>query len=179
MLHPYVGVFVGAALAFKGWLAPRGTRVNPVTTIVSVATGVICGWLVVVLGDSNGFQIVQRPRILGAMASNPFLIGTAILLVSILNATYEEWMYRFAILGGLRAASSWGSAALPVSAISFGLAHVAAGIPKGIVGFGLTASYGLLAGMVFLRSSDSRFALVSMHVAADVVILASMGPLAL
>jgi membrane protease YdiL (CAAX protease family) len=92
------------------------------------------------------------------------------LLFSMLNAMIEEGAYRGVIQHGLEATIGLGIAALVLQAAAFGALHLN-GFPRGWVGVGLAAIYGLMMGTV-RRRSDGMLAPWIAHVLTDAVIAA-------
>lgn len=94
------------------------------------------------------------------------LVGAA-LTFSILNALLEEVIWRGILLQWLAQVLRPGIAIL-IQALSFGIAHWN-GVPSGLSGVVLATGYGILLGMLALRT-DGLLAAVLAHVAADLVI---------
>ncbi len=95
------------------------------------------------------------------------LIGGG-LIFSMVNAAVEEGAYRGVILHALDTSLGPGFAALLLQAFAFEAIHIR-GFPRGWIGVGLAAIYGLLMGVI-RRRALGMFAPWIAHVFTDVVI---------
>ncbi len=94
-----------------------------------------------------------------------------------LNASGEEAIWRGVGMRALRASGVPQAPALILQAASFGLVHIH-GFPRGWVGVGLATIYGLMMGVLRVRSRGLLVPWVA-HVFADLVIFAVLAALAL
>jgi membrane protease YdiL (CAAX protease family) len=117
------------------------------------------------------FQLMAQPRLEGYRAILPFKflggIVSAGILFTIVNATFEEMVFRGILFDGFEA--EWGRGlALVVTTALFALGHWQ-GYPPGPVGVGLATMFGLTVG--WLRSWTSGIALpIVAHLSADATI---------
>jgi uncharacterized protein len=88
---------------------------------------------------------------------------------SMVNAAVEEALYRGLLLDVLDRALGRGLFAVLLQAAAFGMLHIH-GFPRGLVGIGLAAVYGLMMGLL-RRRSDGMLAPWLGHVATDVAIV--------
>jgi len=88
---------------------------------------------------------------------------------SLLNAAVEEAIYRGILLQALDAALGAGRLAVVAQAAAFGLLHIH-GFPRGWIGVGLAAVYGLMTGVLRRRCRGMTAPFLA-HVGADLVIL--------
>lgn len=104
-------------------------------------------------------------RLIGPLPAWSVVVG-GLAFVTV-NAAVEEVFFRAVILGHLRAAIGTRPALL-VQAVGFGLLNLH-GYPYGLVGVALTSVYGLMLGVLRLRSGGLLAGWIA-HVAADSVI---------
>lgn len=151
-----------------GWLpvgeVDRLTRVAGAAVVVGagVALTVWARWT-----DTFGegtLQLVELLRSAPLVALVP--LGA---LFAVVNAVAEEIAYRSIVQDAVTAV--WGpGVAVVVQAGAFGVLHVA-GFPAGVVGMVLATVYGLVLGVLRMRTGGLRVPVV-VHVAADVTIAA-------
>src|SRR5690606_2519314 len=100
------------------------------------------------------------------------LLVTCLAALAALNAMVEELVFReFLIRACVRATFSiWAS--VSVSATAFALAHVAAGVPGGPLGFAATFAFGVAASLVRLRTRTGLVGAMALHAGADFSIFA-------
>lgn len=106
----------------------------------------------------------------------PWLLITAGAVFSMVNAALEEAAYRGILMYSLEAACGPGIAALLLQALAFGTAHIR-GFPRGWPGVGLATIYGLLMGVLRIRS-QGLLAPWMAHAATDVTIVSILALLA-
>ncbi|MFQ5523378.1 MAG: type II CAAX prenyl endopeptidase Rce1 family protein [Acidimicrobiia bacterium] len=92
-----------------------------------------------------------------------------LLVVATANSVAEEWVFRRLVLGKLLGSGLSTSSAITVSSLAFGISHVPAGLPGGMVGFGVTFLFGAVMGLFYTRVRDPRLVLISAHFSADFV----------
>ena len=151
----------GLALAL--WF-PRG-RPDRFTWTLTVAFVVIASLALV-----TWFRLAQ-PDVADLRARIPRLPVAALLLVglvfSVANAVAEELVYRGILFGALERV--WGAwPAVGMQALAFGLAHIH-GFPRGWIGVALATVYGLMTGILRVRSRG-LVAPLAAHVVADATI---------
>ena len=100
-------------------------------------------------------------------------LPTVVIGASLVNALTEEVVWRAAALRCLLQTGVSSRAAVSVSAISFGLAHLSGGAPDGVTGAMAAALYGFLLGGVVIVTRSLTIPLLS-HFAVDVVILSQL-----
>lgn len=152
-------------LALAVWF-PRGRpdRVTWTLTVgfVAVASLALLTWFRLLRPDVSDLA----GRIPAWPAAALILLGG---LFSLANALAEELVYRGILFGALERA--WGTGpALVMQALAFGLAHLH-GFPRGWFGVALATVYGLMTGVLRVRSRGLVAPLVA-HVAADATIFA-------
>lgn len=110
--------------------------------------------------------------LLASLTRDPIIAWTAIVGAALINALFEELLWRGVLLNGIR--ETWSTtAAVGLTAIGFGLAHWAA-VPSGTIGVALTAAFGLIASrLVTLRQQFLAATFIS-HAAADIALLANL-----
>jgi membrane protease YdiL (CAAX protease family) len=150
-------------LALARWF-PRG-RPDRVTWVVTAVFVVIASTALVMW-----FRLA-RPDVADLRARIPELPVMALIAVglgfALANAVAEELVYRGILYGALERA--WGARpALVIQALAFGLAHIH-GFPRGWLGVALATVYGLMTGILRIRSRGLLAPLVA-HVAADATI---------
>ncbi len=167
----------GALIAFSPWLRNsavwwRRGRIDRTTIALIVAFAVTSGvalvawrfWTSSDLGAYRNFV----PDIALRLPKVVLLAG--IVLYAMLNAVVEEVVWRGAMLEACRWAFNSARVACLVQAASFGLMHYR-GFPSGAVGVGLASIYGVMTGVLRLRSGGLLAPWLA-HVAADTVIYA-------
>jgi len=75
-----------------------------------------------------------------------WLLVPAALVFSLVNAAFEEAVYRGVLQGALNTARLTAPAVLILQAVAFAALHFRAGFPRGIGGLGLRFVYGVLLG---------------------------------
>jgi hypothetical protein len=105
----------------------------------------------------------------------PWLIALGAVGFSMCNAAVEESVWRGVLLQGLQSVGPRGAAVI-LQAISFGVAHIH-GFPRGAVGVVLAAVYGVMMGVIRLRSEGMLAPWIA-HVFADLTIIAILAKLA-
>ena len=98
------------------------------------------------------------------------LVVPAALLFCVVNAAVEEAAYRGVLLDALDKARIKAPAALALQALAFAALHFQAGVPRGVVGVGLTFVYGLVLGKL-CRLAGGLMAPFITHVLTDLVIV--------
>jgi membrane protease YdiL (CAAX protease family) len=101
------------------------------------------------------------------------LAPPALVAVAVLNALFEEFLWRGAVWRAVSGASGSATLALVVQSASFGLAHWSSGYPSGPWGSGLAALVGLAVGML-RRASGSLLLPVAVHAVVDLTIFAQL-----
>ncbi|MEU5594983.1 type II CAAX endopeptidase family protein [Streptomyces sp. NPDC020298] len=145
------------------WLT-RGS-VTPGTAWLGLATVVLSAvaltaWALVVRPEPAEFLRELQRLPLGLA-----LLG--IVAFALVNAVWEETLFRGVLLTEL--ATVWGpKAAVTLQAVLFGAAHYG-GFPSGITGMLMAGSWGLVLGILRVRSGGIRVSYL-VHVAADTVI---------
>ena len=94
---------------------------------------------------------------------------------SMCNAAVEETVWRGVLLEGLQSIAP-ASVAVALQALSFGIAHIH-GFPRGAIGIGLAAIYGLMMGIIRVRAGGMLAPWIA-HVFADLTIIAILATLA-
>jgi membrane protease YdiL (CAAX protease family) len=97
-----------------------------------------------------------------------WMLAIGVVLFSMVNAAFEEFIYRGALLQALDAAVGVGPLPLLLQAGAFGILHIN-GFPRGATGVALAAIYGVMMGLVRRRSCGLLAPWVA-HVFADTVI---------
>lgn len=127
-----------------------------------------------------GWWWLLEPDLSDVVSRLPDVHVTVLIAVGIafacLNALGEEAVWRGAGLGALHACGIVGAPALVLQATSFGLMHMH-GFPRGWVGVGLASIYGLMMGVLRIRSRGLLVPWVA-HVCADLVIFTVLATLA-
>lgn len=128
-------------------------------------------WLLVAVALPTWLLLV-RPDLSDITARLPDVGWPATIALGVVfattNAIAEELAWRHVLWEGLRGAPA--AALVAIQALSFGLAHIQ-GFPRGALGVALAAVYGLLLGILRLRSGG-LLAPVLAHIGADAVIYA-------
>ncbi|HEX2656926.1 MAG TPA: CPBP family intramembrane glutamic endopeptidase [Polyangia bacterium] len=158
-------------LALAVWF-PRGRpdRVTWTLTVVFVvvASVALVTWFRLFRPDVSDLA----ERIPAWPVASLILLGVAF---SMANALAEELVYRGILFGALERV--WGTwPALVMQAVAFGLAHLH-GFPRGWFGVALATVYGLMTGILRVRSRGLVAPLIA-HVAADATIFAILVTLA-
>ena len=174
---PVQPAFALVCLAAMAWIRPswrsewqwlkRGRVDAPIIGLI-VASVIIAGvallaWYLVLTPDVSDLREAMFPPypawvlVLGG-------IGFAAV-----NAAVEEALFRGILLGALDRTLKSPIAALLLQAAAFGLMHIN-GFPRGAVGVGLAAIYGLMMGML-RRRSNGMLAPWLGHVATDLTIV--------
>ncbi len=153
------------------WLRPafpwlrRGvidrTTIALIAAIVLTSATALIGWFVLFHPDVSDLRRMIPSMPLWAF---PF----AALAFASANAVAEEAVYRGVVQEALDDAFGVSVAPLVLQAIAFGCLHLR-GFPRGIVGVGLAAIYGLMLGAVRRRSHGMLAPWIA-HVFADVTI---------
>lgn len=148
----------------RGWL--RAGRADAATVIIMVATvvvsaGCLAGWRWLFDPDLGHYD----ETIPGV---GPVLLVAGIAAFSLFNALAEEFVFRGIVWQGLSKAAASTVFVVFAQAVLFGLSHFR-GFPSGAVGVGLATVYGLVLGVIRLRSGGLA-APVATHVFADLVI---------
>lgn len=99
-----------------------------------------------------------------------WLLVPGAVVFSLVNAVLEESAYRGVVQYSLESATGVGGTALVLQATAFAALHYQAGFPRGVVGVGLTAVYGLVLGAM-RRRAGGLMAPVFTHVLTDLVIV--------
>lgn len=86
---------------------------------------------------------------------------------SALNALLEESIWRIILLGTLIASTGRKWEANIIQAFTFGLAHIAGGIPQGVMGGVLAMGFGILMGALVLYRRSGLFAALIAHFVVD------------
>lgn len=147
----------------------RGSFALMVVFVVLSASALVGWWW---LFEPDLSDVVSRlPNVHVAV-----LIGAGIAFAC-LNALGEEAVWRGLGMRALQAGGLTRAAVLLVQAASFGLVHIH-GFPRGWAGVGLASIYGLMMGVLRLRSRGLLVPWVA-HVFADLVIFAVLAALAL
>jgi len=100
-------------------------------------------------------------------------VGPAVLLVACLaalaalNAIVEELVFREFLIRACVLARFPIWASVSVSATAFALAHVAAGVPGGPLGFAATFAFGVAASFLRLRTRTGLVGAIALHAGAD------------
>lgn len=149
-----------------GWFrwGSFGTEVQ----VLTAASGLIAAvaiWIWYWLLQPNLNDIVQD--FVPSVPLSVLIVGGV--LFSMVNAAVEECAYRGVLLQGLDVALGRGSAALVLQAVAFGTMHVH-GFPRGELGVGLAAIYGLLMGHIS-RRAHGMLAPWLAHIFTDCVIV--------
>lgn len=146
----------------------RGNALLMVLFVVLSASALIGWWW---LFDPDLSDVVSRmPEVHLAV-----LVAAGVAFAG-LNALGEEAVWRGVGLHALKAGGITGPPALVLQAVSFGLVHIN-GFPRGWIGVGLASIYGLMMGVLRIRSRGLLVPWVA-HVFADLVIFAVLATLA-
>lgn len=136
---------------------------------VALSASALLGWWA--LFDPDLSDAVSRlPEVHAAV------LVLAGLVFACLNALGEEAVWRGLGINALQASGITATPALVLQAVSFGLVHIH-GFPRGWVGVGLASIYGLMMGLLRIRSRGLLVPWVA-HVFADLVIFAVLAALA-
>lgn len=158
-------------LAVASWWEPRLRHERlPLGCVPSLATlgcaavtpVALAGWVLLFTPDLH--DITDAIPAVSALAR---LLGAA--AFALLNACFEEWIWRGVIQSKLSALFP-ASAAIALQAASFGAAH-AHGFPRGVAGIALAGTWGAMLGVLRLRAKG-LLAPVAAHVVADATIAA-------
>jgi membrane protease YdiL (CAAX protease family) len=98
-----------------------------------------------------------------------WLLVPGAVLLALVNAATEEAAYRGVLLEALDTALGPAALALVLQAAAFGALHFRGGFPRGWIGVGLAAVYGLMLGAV-RRRTNGLLAPFVVHVLTDLVI---------
>lgn len=171
---PIPALIALALSALAGLLGPlRGSvdwyrpgRVGGIEVALGSATAVVAGAALI------AWFRLARPDLSDLLAVLPrlhplLMIGFGLGFATI-NAFAEEAIFRGALQGALERLLGAGVAPVLIQAALFGLAHIH-GFPRGLVGVGLAATYGLVLGGIRWRSGG-LLACWATHVVADLVI---------
>ena len=143
------------------WLMIAGATVISSTALV--------GWFVLLRPDLSDLRGMIPP------GTAPWLIALGAVGFSMCNAAVEESIWRGVLLQGLQATGP-PTAAVVLQALSFGIAHIH-GFPRGAIGIALAAIYGLMIGVIRVRSQGMLAPWIA-HVFADLTIVAILATLA-
>ena len=99
-----------------------------------------------------------------------WLLVPAALVFSLVNASFEEAVYRGVLQGALDTARLTAPAVLILQAVAFAAPHFQAGFPRRIGGLGLTFVYGVLLGELRRRAGGLAAPFIT-HVLTDAVIV--------
>lgn len=172
LLVPLVALFVSASLG--GWLGALAVifvsvRLNQIDLVGIVLVALIGG------GGLNLWIRIVSPDVdaLRAMIPHwhPVALIVAGLAFAVVNAVLEEIAWRGIIMRWLLDCTP-PAAAVVLQGLSFGFAHWN-GFPNGAAGIALAAGYGMILGLMALRSGGLGSAIFA-HIAADLVIFASL-----
>jgi membrane protease YdiL (CAAX protease family) len=148
-----------ARFATRGTL-DRTTKILSVTFVVMAATALVV-WRFASGADMSVYRAFIPPSV------PTWLIFVAIVPYAMLNAIFEETIWRGALWEGCHA-SLGRMSTLVLTSMSFGLAHYH-GFPSGVIGVGLATIYGFMTGIVRMRTAGLFWPWL-VHVFADVVI---------
>jgi len=154
-------VFAGRPAWFARGRIDRGTVALVVASML-VSSLALVSWFVIARPDYTHLVGTLFPRL-------PVpLLFCGVVVFAMLNAAIEEIVYRGLVQGALE--SAIGPSPLPVilQAVVFGIIHVG-GFPRGLVGMGLAALYGLMMGMIRRRAGGLLAPWIA-HVATDIAI---------
>lgn len=176
-LSPLAGPVICAIAGVLTWLREFKLRfASPRQVAAGAVVGLISGAIAsyAVPAATRGFRAYQSPfSAVEQLIRNPALLVGAVVAISAVNAVAEEWLFRHQILGGLVHHGCPPRIAITMSSLSFGFAHLPAGLPGGLIGLVLTTSFGVVVGLGYVRLPDPRWFILGAHFAADVVIVSS------
>lgn len=146
-----------------GWLR-KGKLTGEVPYLmlatIAVSAAALTAWALIVHPPVGAY--------LGSLQKRPRLIAiTGVVAFALVNAACEESAYRGIFFGNLQEVAG-NPVALVVQAVCFGLIHIS-GFPSGPAGIVLAAIYGLMLGVIRLRSRGMLAPYVA-HVLADTTI---------
>jgi CAAX protease family protein len=139
----------------------RDVRVS-IGAAILVSSAALVLWFLALRPDYSALGATLFPRL------PVWMLAIGIVLFAIVNAAFEEFIYRGALLQALDAALGVGPLPLLLQAGAFGILHIN-GFPRGATGVALATIYGVMMGLV-RRRSRGLFAPWVAHVFADTVI---------
>ena len=138
--------------------------------------GIVCLSSIALLMWYKNFYNINHPGNLSfyLQSLNPYLLfGGIVPLFAVLNAAFEEWLYRGVIFQTLLATYKKVWVALIIQGIWFGAAHFLYGFPNGFVGFTMASFYGIVLGLIAWETKG-LLASFLIHVFADITIAVLM-----
>jgi len=151
-----------------GWIRPG--RLGAVEIALIIAFSVVSSVALVLwvhLIEPDLTDVTER-----IPAWHPALLALLGLAFACMNALGEEIIWRGIMQDALEAGLGPGIAAMIVQGLSFGLFHIN-GFPRGLVGVGLATFYGVMMGILRMRSRGLLAPWIA-HVCADATIFAIM-----
>jgi CAAX protease family protein len=142
----------------RGSLTPEAPWLGLATVVLSAAA--LTGWALAVRPEPAEYlrELQRLP---------PWLAILGVMAFAVVNPVWEEMLFRGVLLTEL--ASVWGvRAAVVLQAVLFGVAHFA-GFPSGAVGMIMAASWGVVLGIMRVRSGGILITYL-VHVTANAVI---------
>jgi len=143
--------------------------------VVGGAVGAICAvvlwwaWVQPFLASTFFF-----PGITPATLREPWALGlTFAVVAALVNAVFEEALWRVAIVDALVGRGLRTFVAVLISASLFGLAHLVA-VPSGITGVTLTFAFALLSSALIRLRNGSVVPSIIAHVVVDVVVILAL-----
>jgi membrane protease YdiL (CAAX protease family) len=171
------GVLVGTVPPLRascGWLRRgviNGRLWAMIAAYVAVSATALVVWRYTTSEDVGAYRSFIPP---GLPRS---LLWPGIVLVAMLNASFEEAIWRGAIFQSLEATVGRGWVALALQGIGFGVWHFR-GFPRGWVGVGLATIFALMMGILRMRDRGMLAPWVA-HVFADVTIFTMVAAMVL
>ncbi len=143
-------------------------RIDRVSVLLAVSFTVLAAIALVLWRFTSGADMTRYRAFVPTDIATPWVF-LGLIPFAALNAAFEEILWRGALWRELE--RPWGrAAALVITSVSFGLAH-ARGFPSGVVGVGLATIYGVMMGIIRMRTRGLLGPWAA-HVIADVVIYA-------